>query len=370
MSALPMNPDAGAERRAAMLHSLRLSRPAPAPAPVLSPAPDPTSAPAAALAASAPATARRRLPAWAAVLLFLQAAGLVALALHGFGRDALLPGLSPAQAQSAAPLITGLAVPAVTAARFEASGFIAATRTATVSARSMGQVSEVLVEEGAYVKRGQVLARIDDEQARTELRLAMAQQNAARARVAAAAAQLKEAQRDFGREQSLRDQNFTSDARLGKAGTALDVAASLLAGAEADAQLSGLQVQRQTQQLEDHVIRAPFDGVVLARNAQVGEIVAPGGAGGGYTRTGIYTIVDMKSLEIVVDVNEVRLGQLQPGQKVQAELYANKGHSVAGEVLRVMPSADRAKSTVRVRVRLLEDDPRILPDMAVKVLFL
>lgn len=366
MSTLSLTPDA--ERRSQLLQSLSLSRATPAGSAASVPA---SAAPAAAVPTAA-APASRRLPRWAAALLVVNALGLAALGAQGLNLDALPWGLTPAQARPAPSVAdVPVALPAAApAAQFEASGFIAATRTATVSSRVMGQVSAVLVEEGAHVKRGQVLARIADDQARTELQLAQAQQDAARARLGAATAHLQEARREFGREQSLRDQNFTSEARLGKSATAVDVAASTVHSAQADLSLTALQVRRQAQVIDDHVVRAPFDGVVLARNAQVGEIVAPGGAGGGYTRTGIYTIVDMRSLEIVVDVNEDLLNRLQPGQKVQAELYADKGRSVAGEVLRVMPSADRAKSTVRVRVKLLDDDPRILPDMAVKVLFL
>jgi RND family efflux transporter MFP subunit len=234
----------------------------------------------------------------------------------------------------------------------------------------MGQVSEMLVDEGSRVRRGQVLARIGDEQSQTQLRLAQAQHTAALARQQSAEAQLREARREREREQTLRDQNFTSEARLSKAQTALETATANLATARADVDLARLQVVRQEQVLDDFIVRAPFDGVVMARNAQLGEIVAPGGAGGGYTRTGILTIVDMGSLEIVVDVNEDMITRVQPGQPVQAELYSHKGWRIAGEVLRVMPNADRAKSTVRARIKLLTDDPRILPDMAVKVQFL
>ncbi|WP_326542874.1 efflux RND transporter periplasmic adaptor subunit [Pseudorhodoferax sp.] len=317
-----------------------------------------------------PATGRR-LPRWAVTLLVLQAFGLAALAYRGLDGHAEVSAVPSAHARPAEPAPASATPPAHTAdARFEASGFISATRTATVSARTMGQVAEVLVDEGARVRRGQVLARLADQQARTELGLAEAQLAATRARAKAAQAQWHDAQREQAREQSLRDQGFTSDARLGKAVTTTEVAHSALAAARADAALAALQVQRQAQALDDFTVRAPFDGVVLARNAQVGEIVAPGSAGGGYTRTGIYTIVDMQSLEIIVDVNEDMLRSVEPGRQVRAELYSHKGWQLAGEVLRIMPNADRAKSTVRVRIRLLENDPRILPDMAVKVVFL
>lgn len=360
MSAPTLTLDAGAERRAQLMASLRLSHHGQASAEAPSPAP----------AANAAPPRNRRVPTWALAALGLQTVALAVLLATGSQRDLNLPGLPAAQATTAPAPTTAPLRPAVEGVRFEASGFVAATRTATVSARTLGQVSEVLADEGTLVKRGQVLARMADQQARTEFGLAQAQLAAARARQGAAQAQLHEAQRDLDREQSLRDQNFTSESRLSKSRTALEVAQSNLASAKADAVLGELQVQRQAQALDDYTVRAPFDGVILARNAQVGEIVAPGGAGGGYTRTGIYTIVDMHSLELVVDVNEDLLSKVEPGRKVSAELYSHKGWQIAGEVLRVMPNADRAKSTVRVRIRLLDHDPRILPDMAVKVLFL
>ncbi|WP_457421450.1 efflux RND transporter periplasmic adaptor subunit [Roseateles sp. P5_E7] len=360
MSAPTLSLDAGAERRAQLMATLRLSHHGQAGAEAASPAP----------AVSAPAPRSRRMPAWAVAALGLQTVALAVLLATGSQRDLSVPGLPVAQATTAPAPTTAPLRPAPAGVRFEASGFVAATRTATVSARTLGQVSEVLADEGTLVKRGQVLARMADQQARTEFGLAQAQLAAARARQGAAQAQLHEAQRDLDREQSLRDQNFTSESRLSKSRTALEVAQSNLASAKADAALGELQVQRQAQALDDYTVRAPFDGVILARNAQVGEIVAPGGAGGGYTRTGIYTIVDMRSLELVVDVNEDLLSKVEPGRKVSAELYSHKGWQIAGEVLRVMPNADRAKSTVRVRIKLLDADPRILPDMAVKVLFL
>ncbi len=357
--------DAAAERRSQMLRSLRLPRGGEAAAPA---------APAASAAPLAAARPARRLPAWATVLLLAQAAALAGLwAARGGGPGLPLVGDAQAKAVPAAavpPQPVLQAAVAAPVAKLEASGFITATRMATVSARTMGQVSEMLVDEGSRVRRGQVLARIGDEQSQTQLRLAQAQHTAALARQQSAEAQLREAQREREREQTLRDQNFTSEARLSKAQTALETATANVATARADVDLARLQVVRQEQVLDDFIVRAPFDGIVMARNAQLGEIVAPGGAGGGYTRTGILTIVDMGSLEIVVDVNEDMITRVQPGQPVQAELYSHKGWRIAGEVLRVMPNADRAKSTVRARIKLLTDDPRILPDMAVKVQFL
>jgi HlyD family secretion protein len=344
-----------AERRAALLRSLHGTG---------TPPPTQTQAPSPLLAAP-----RRRLPAWAAVLIGLQAVALTVLALQR--PDAQPTTLVPAAQAAPAPAAATAATAPPRGVQFEASGFVSATRTATVSARTMGQISEVLVDEGTRVARGQVLARLADAKARTELQLTEAQRVAAQARVATAEAQWREAERALQRDEQLRDQGFNSDATVSRSKTALDVAASTLTSSRADLQLAQLNVQRQQQLLDEHTIRAPFDGVVQARNAQVGEIVAPGGAGGGYTRTGIYTLVDMNSLELAVDVGEDRIPSVQPGQPVHVSFYALKsGEPLRGEVLRVMPAADRAKSTVQVRVRLLQTDVRVLPDMAAKVQFL
>ncbi|MDT8999860.1 efflux RND transporter periplasmic adaptor subunit [Paucibacter sp. APW11] len=310
-----------------------------------------------------------RLPRWAWLLIGAQAAVLAGMAIRQPARIADASVVPTAQA-TPAPAPVAAATKPTPGARLEASGFVTATRMATVSARTMGQISELLVEEGARVEKGQVLARISSDHAQMELRLAEAQQQAALARIQSAEAEQREAQRNLQREISLQDQQFSSEARVSKARTSAETALAAVQSARADAALVDLQVQRQRQLLDDYVVRAPFAGVVLARNAQAGEIVAPSGAGGGYTRTGICTIVDMKSLEIVVDVNEEMITRVQPDQQVTAELYSHKGWRFPGRVLRVMPSADRAKATVRARIQLLTDDPRILPDMAVKVAFL
>ncbi len=371
MNTLSHQPEAATQRRVHLLSQLQLSHHGQAhedgaPTARIGPPEEP----AARAPAPPAAVGGRRLPSWAIGLLVVQGCALAAFGFGRWGGGAGGNAIAAAAAHPSAAASAPVAAPAGPAVRFEASGFIEAMRTATVSARTMGQVAEVLVDEGARVRRGQVLARLADAQARTEISVAQAQQDAAQARLGAAQAQLEEAQRDLSREQYLRDHEFTSDARLSKTITQRDLAQSAVTSARADVALVALQVQHQVQALDDYTVRAPFDGVVLARNAQVGEIVAPGGAGGGYTRTGIYTIVDMHSLEITVDVNEDMLGKVEAGRRVRAELYAHKGWQVDGEVLRVMPNADRAKSTVRVHIRLLEDDPRILPDMAVKVLFL
>lgn len=276
----------------------------------------------------------------------------------------------PAPVASAAAAPASTPPPAVPATRLEASGYISAARVATVSARTLGLITEVTIEEGSQVEAGQVLARLEDTQARLELGLAQARRRAAEARLRSSEAQAEEARQTLERERSLRGDGYASAASIERAATALATARAQVDLARADLQLSALEVQRFEVLLADHSIRAPFAGVVVSKNAQPGEVLAPSAAGGGYTRTGICTIVDMASLEIVVDVNEQMIGRVQPGQAVEAELYAHPGWTIAGRVHKVMPNADRARGTVRVRIELLDSDPRILPDKAVKVAFL
>ena len=251
-----------------------------------------------------------------------------------------------------------------------ASGYITARRIATVSSQITGLITEVSVEEGMIVERGQVLARLDDELARVDLDLAVARLASQRAFVESVRANLAEAERVFERAQRLRPQNLVSEAELSQATARFDALKADLKRAQADIAVSELEVERQRERLEDHVITAPYAGVVTVKNAQTGEIVSPGSAGGGFTRTGICTIVDMDSLEIEVDVNEAFIGRVFGGQRVVANLDAYPDWDIPAAVVAIIPTADRAKATVKVRVGIEARDPRILPDVGVKVAFL
>lgn len=308
---------------------------------------------------------------------FAAALGAAVGALACFGVLHLIAPAPEVATASAAPTPT-LVMPAKSEATvsrqekiLDASGYITARQIATVSAEVMGLLLSVDVEEGMRVEQGQVLAQIDDSIARINLHLAEAQTATQAARVQSLRVDLKEAQRELVRLQDLGVAgNYASQAQLTQAQTAVDRLQANILGAEADFRAAELQVDRQQSLLEDHVIRAPFSGVVTTKNAQAGEIVSPSSAGGGFTRTGICTIVDMNSLEIQVDVNEAFIGRVVPSQTVNAVLDAYPQWSIPAKVIAVIPTADRAKATVRVRIRIEEKDPRILPDMGVKVSFL
>ncbi|MCO1333074.1 efflux RND transporter periplasmic adaptor subunit [Microbulbifer sp. OS29] len=251
-----------------------------------------------------------------------------------------------------------------------ASGYITPRRMATVSAEVMGLISSVDVEEGMQVEEGQVLARLDDAKARVALDFAQAQILVLQAQQASIHAKLKEAERQYRRFAGLRDKNYSSKAQLTQSEASVEGLRADLNSAQANIQVAVLEAERQRERLADHTIRAPFAGVVTTKNAQPGEIVAPSSAGGGFTRTGICTIVDMSSLEIEVDVNEAFIGRVAKGQKVNANLDAYPNWNIPATVIAIIPTADRAKATVRVRIAIDNKDVRILPDMGVKVGFL
>src|SRR5262252_8494207 len=258
----------------------------------------------------------------------------------------------------------------VTNSVLDASGYVTARRQATVSAKITGKVAEVLIEEGMRVKEGDVLARLDDTEAKAQLALTKAQLIAARSQVAEIRAQLAQAERDVTRQQGLADRQFTSAQALEAAGTQRDMLRARLASTEEQIRVAQESVGVAQVQLDNTVVRAPFSGVVVAKAAQPGEMISPISAGGGFTRTGIGTIVDMDSLEIQVDVNEAFINRVTPGQPVEAMLNAYPAWKIPGEVIAIIPTADRSKATVKVRIAIKQRDPRIVPDMGVRVAFL
>ena len=252
----------------------------------------------------------------------------------------------------------------------DASGYIVARRIATVSSKVTGKVREVLIEEGQKVEEGQVLARLDPLDADAQRELAGAQLAAARSQAAQVQAQLREAEAQAGRLQALVRDKLVSRAQYDQAIAQRDALRAQLASVQRTTSVAGRQLQVAEIGVDNTVVRAPFAGVVTAKAAQPGEIVSPISAGGGFTRTGIGTIVDMDSLEVQVDVNEAYIGRVQPGMPIEAVLNAYPDWRIPGEVIAIIPTADRTKATVKVRIALAQKDPRIVPDMGVRVSFL
>ena len=233
-----------------------------------------------------------------------------------------------------------------------------------------GKVVQVFIEEGQAVRQGQVLARLDDSQARAELALAEAQVAAARKSAAQDQARLHEAELNLQRRQRLMQENVVGRAEVDTAQADVDSLKARIAYAQEQIAVAESQVRLRRTDLNDTVVRAPFSGIAISKDAQAGEMVSPVSAGGGFTRTGIGTIVDMSSLEIEVDVNESFINRVRPDQKVEAVLDAYPDWRIPAHVITTVPTADRQKATVRVRIAFEKMDPKILPDMGVKVSFL
>jgi len=260
--------------------------------------------------------------------------------------------------------------PSAAGAVLNASGYVNARRIATVASKSTGQLVDVTFEEGAVVAAGQVLARLDDAAARAAWKLAVSQRDAAQRELTEVQVRHDEAVRQRDRVMALLERKLVAQST---ADTALaDVAAwqARLAVVRGNVQVAQARVAQQQQQLDDLVIRAPFAGVIVSKAAQPGEMVSPISAGGGFTRTGIATVVDMDSREIEVDVNESFINRVVAGMRVEAILDAYDEVSFPCRVIAIVPTADRQKATVRVRIGFDTLDPRILPDMGVKVRFL
>jgi HlyD family secretion protein len=219
------------------------------------------------------------------------------------------------------------------------------------------------------VQEGQILARLDSILAEKDLALARSRANAAEGAVAAIVADLRDAERIYARAQNLAQRQVMSEADLTKAEARMGVLRAQLQQAQAQLSTARLDAERNAAMLEKHQIRAPFTGVVIERSAQPGEMISPLSVGG-FTRTGICTIVDMDSIELEVDVNEAFISRVRTGTRVSAILDAYPGWTIPASVIAVVPSANREKATVRVRIGLDQKDPRVLPDMAVKVTFM
>jgi HlyD family secretion protein len=256
------------------------------------------------------------------------------------------------------------------AAVLNASGYVTARRRATVSSKVTGKVIEVNVEEGMAVRQGQVLARLDDSTNRAALALVTAQAESARRAVKENDVHLVQARLTLDRVNELRKKGIATEADVDGAKADVDGTDARINALQQQINVAERQIDVQRTQLDDMIIRAPFSGVAISKDAQPGEMVSPVSGGGGFTRTGICTIVDMRSLEVEVDVNESYINRVRSGQRVSAVLDAYPDWQIPAHVITIVPTADRQKATVLVRIGFEQLEPRILPDMGVKVTFL
>jgi RND family efflux transporter MFP subunit len=297
---------------------------------------------------------------WSAVGVAVIAAIVVAFVFFG-GKTTEVTTIT-AQAESTGPSL-GNAV-------LNASGYVVARRMATASSKITGKVLEIYVEEGMDVKKDQVIARLDPVNVQNQLTMSERQLDASRRELAEIEVRLAEARRNLERNESLIEQQLVSQTALDSSRAEVNALAARLEAAKAQVKVSESNVTMNRTDYDDLQVRAPFSGVVISKDAQPGEMISPLSAGGGFTRTGIATIVDMDSREIEVDVNEAYINRVKPNQRVEAALDAYPDAPMAAHVINIVPTADRTKATVRVRIAFDKLDPRILPDMGIKVRFL
>jgi RND family efflux transporter MFP subunit len=251
-----------------------------------------------------------------------------------------------------------------------ASGYVTPRRRATVAAKITGRVTGVYFDEGIHVKEGQLLATLDDSDVRRALESAVADRNSSKAAIQDFEVQLRYAEIQLHRATELKAANVQSQDQLDNAQTSADSLRAKIALAKQQVAASEARISEAQQAVDNCTIRAPFTGIIVSKDAQVGEMVSPISAGGGFTRTGIATIVDMNSNEVEVDVNEAYIARVEPGQRVTSTLDAYPSWQIPSHVRTVIPTADRQKATVKVRISFDKLDPKILPDMGVKVAFM
>lgn len=251
----------------------------------------------------------------------------------------------------------------------DATGYVVARRTATVSSKVTGKVSEILIEEGQHVEKDQIVARLDDSNAVKSFELTLAELRSSKTLVVETQARLTEAKLTLERTTELARRQLVSTAALDKARADFESLRAQLDSREAEVTVAKKRLALQQQNLDDLVLHAPFSGVVISKDSQPGEMISPISAGGGFTRTGICTLVDMGSLEIEVDVNESYIQRVRVDQYVEARLEAYPDWAIPSKVIAIIPAADRQKATVKVRIAFQQNDARILPDMGVKVAF-
>ncbi|HKT42025.1 MAG TPA: efflux RND transporter periplasmic adaptor subunit [Rhodanobacteraceae bacterium] len=297
---------------------------------------------------------------------WIAGAVIVVLILAGGGTAFALRG-------HAATVETRTAVAAASgsdAAVLQATGYVVARRQATISAQIIGTLTQVSVDEGAHVKQGQILARLDPTAYQAQLDSTKAQYAAAQAGVIKARVTLQQDRANAARMDAVVARGYVSKQDAQQANTLVDTDKAALDAAIKQAQAAQDQVRAAQVNVDFTIIRAPFDGVVTDKAAEVGEIVSPYTSGGGGIAGGLATIVDMNSLEVDVDVNEAYISRVVPGMPVEAVLDAYPDWRIPAHVIAIIPSADKSKATVKVRIALDQKDPRIIPQMGVRVSFL
>jgi RND family efflux transporter MFP subunit len=292
---------------------------------------------------------------WTLVVVLLVIAGLVVR--------------SRSAAQQVEFATVAAAYPSTSVAILNATGRVVAQRRASVSSKGTGRLEWLGVQEGQMVKEGEVIARLENRDVAAQREQAAAQVQAARANLAQGMAELDDAQASLKRAQDLARQNFisgsaldTAEARYNKARAQIDTLKAQIGVAEANLRVAGVSY-------DQTLIRAPFTGIVLTKSANVGDIVTPFSSASGTTGA-VVTMADMETLEVEADVSESSISKIKIAQPAEIQLDAFPELRMLGEVSRVVPTVDRSKATLLVKVKFVEHDPRVLPDMSAKIAFL
>jgi RND family efflux transporter MFP subunit len=306
-----------------------------------------------------PATAERKALRWVALLAVLAAGfvGVIYLALRPGGVDVQVARVEVTGGSSGSTGIT-------------ANGYVVARTRASVSSRISGRLATLTVEEGSRVRRNQVLAQLENADYVAAVAQMVADSQRAEAALAEAQAVRDQTSRDLARARELVAKKLEATRSVEDLESQLAAADARIRVQRAQIAAAGAGIAYARANLENTYIRAPFDGTVLRKDAEVGEVVAPVATGGGLTRGAVVTMADLQTLEVEVDVNEAYIAQIRSGQPTRIVLDAYPQASFAGSVRQIVPTADRQKATVQVKVGIADRDPRILPEMGARVEFL
>jgi HlyD family secretion protein len=259
--------------------------------------------------------------------------------------------------------------PSQTFTMLNASGYVVAQRKAAVASKITARLVSLAVEEGSHVKEGQLIARLESDDVVSQQEQATANLNVANYNLMQAKAELNDATLTYNRNRELIAQGYVSKAEYDASEARYRKADAAVAGAEASVKAASAALRGARISVEYTLIRAPFDAVVLTKNADVGDIVTPV-SGAADAKAAVVTIADMDSLQVEADVSESNLGIIKVGQPCEVQLDAIPGSRFRAVVHMIVPTADRSKATVMIKVRFLDQDKRILPEMSAKVAFL
>ena len=292
--------------------------------------------------------------------------GLVAVGVAAAGGYAAFRFYAPPVVETT---IVANAYPSLNYTLLNATGYVVPQRKAAISSKAQGRLEWLGVLEGSRVRKGEVIARLESRDVRAAYEQALAQVNVARANLEQGRAELRDARANLRRSDDLLAKHFISGAQHDTDVARYEKASAGIAGFEAAIASAQANARAAQVAVEQTAIRAPFDGVVLTKNANVGDNITPFSSAAD-TKGAVVTVADMDTLEVEADVAESNIAKIEVDQPCEIQLDALPDVRLAGTVSRTVPTVDRSKATVLVKVRFVDRDPRVLPDMSAKVAFL